>query len=138
MKLKIITPEDVEFRSSNDPTVRVNITSGIISFSAGLNKIIGIKTEDIMTFVYDEDSQKYYIAKSEGGVKGFIVKSSLKGDKETQYESLQLRATGLIKLINKHLNLKLDANTKGKNSHMFKIDQYNPVKHFGMTLYKLI
>lgn len=137
MKLKIITYQDVDFRSATDPTLRVNIGSGILSFSAGANKLMEIVPGDSVSFVYDEESAKYYIGKSEGGVQGFKVMSSMKGG-EQKYESLQIRATGLIKLINKHLNLKLDTATKDKNSHMFKIDQYNPVKHFGMTLYKLI
>jgi len=137
MKLKIITYQDVDFRSATDPTLRVNIVSGILSFSAGANKLMGIVSGDFVSFVYDEESSKYYIGKSEGGVQGFKVMSSIKAG-DQKYESLQIRATGLIRLINKHLSLKLDANTKNKKSHMFNLDRYNPVKHFGMTLYKLI
>lgn len=131
MNLKIITPEEVKFRKFTEAFIRFN-RAGLITLSATLRRKLELKSNDNVSFIFDEDTRQY-IGRSPKGNSGFTVyDDKCKGN--TNY--LKFNAIGLLKKVFK--NLELPVPDASSHSRSFRVDIHNPVVHFAITLYRMI
>jgi hypothetical protein len=133
MKLKFVTPADVMLNRRTEESIRFNHT-GLISLSSAASSKLDLKPNDSISFIFDEDSKRYYIGKTLKGGAGFVLLSYKEGNVSYQ---LKFNATRLVKKIFNDLELP-PLKPKSNISKLFKLDIHNPVIHFNMTLYRMI
>ncbi|GHE65150.1 hypothetical protein [Roseivirga thermotolerans] len=126
MKLKTYSPQNLPVVITGQPLIRINVKSGLISFSKMAVKELGISSSHGLQFHQDEDRpQDWYVsisAYSEPDCFSIRVKD----------HSLSFNCRALVQQIQDSI-----PNTKGMKSFRMNLST-TPMDVDGMTLYSII
>lgn len=129
MNFQIITPDAVRYLEKENPYLSISVDNGTFFFNRYAIKLLNLKGNDIVSFVFDKDNSSYFIAKSsKNKLKGF----TLKYINRNREKCVGFYCLDLVKQVFKNLG------GPAKGTIRLNFDVHNTTDHYGLTFYKLI